>query len=204
MILWYVISMDQILYFNSNFQLPNPVDFVKAYLSLKGENQKISRQYGFGENSRKFICEYFNLKEEITEENIDDFIHVFRKYIKSGKIDFTKEQFCFLSKLIHNSVLGVEKEILPLTIKLYLEQFKDIIYCNIKGNFLNFYLKKWHKLDRENFDLETFLEFFFLDKDKKFVKLFRQINNFEGFLAILLLVFLLALTVFIANYFHLE
>jgi len=196
--------MDQILYFYSNFQLPNPFDFVKAYLSLRGENQKISRRHGLGENSRKFICEYFNLKEEITEENIDDFIYVFRKYIKSSKIDYTKEQFCFLSKLIHNSVSELEKEILLLTIKLYLEQFKDIIYCNIKGNFLNFYLKKWHKLDRETFDLETFLEFFFLDKDKKFVKLSKQINNFEEFLAILLLVFLLALTVFIANYFHLE
>lgn len=195
--------MDQILYFYSNFQLPNPIEFVKAYLSLKGENQKISWVYGFEKDNIEFICEYFNLKDEITEKNIFDFIHTFRKYIESGKIDYTKEQLVFLNKLINKSSGEYHKEMLKSTVERYLEQFKDIIYRNLKGNFLNFYLKKWHKLNKENFNIETFLEFFSLNEDKKFVKLSRLIDNFECFLSLLQLVFFIALTILIINHFHL-
>lgn len=197
--------MKEILYFYSNFQLPNPLEFVKAYLELKGENNNISEIFtGASKERKQIICEYFNLKEEITEQNIFDFLFVFRKYVETGKIEYPKEILESINTLVKNSISEITKEFIPLTIELYLNDFKKLIFYNIKGNFLNLVLKKWHKFHKEKFDLVTFLDFFSLAKDKDFIRLVNKINNFENYLVLIILGLSFLLVIFISIHFNLE
>lgn len=203
--LCYCISMKEILYFYSNFQLPNPLEFVKAYLELKGETNNISEIFtGASKERKQIICEYFNLKEEITEQNIFDFLFVFRKYVETGKIEYSKEILESINTLVKNSILETTKEFIPLAIELYLNDFKKLIFYNIKGNFLNLVLKKWHKFHKEKFDLVTFLDFFSLAKDKDFIRLVNRINNFENYLALIILGLSFLLFFIISIHFNLE
>ncbi len=185
--------MNTILYFYNDFRLPEPVEFTKAYIHLKGEkiNQFID---GFTEDEKEIICYYFDLQNEITEENIYKFLNTFKQYVKSGKVEYTQEQKDFINNLASQSISELHKEMLPCTIEVYLKNFKYLIYQNIKTNFFNFNRKKWYEYNKKEYNLKEFLKFFGLEKEKEFARLEKLIDKFNEIVAYILLVIIFAIT----------